>query len=255
MSEKPQYGQVVSYIPVKTLNDFYTQKSHVQYIQTLCHGTMMIMDGEVQYSTMDEHRYHYLLTSQTIANKCRNILILGGGDGLAARDLVQCSFIETVTIVDWDEEFVNFCRNLPENRGSLNNPKVKVVYMDALEYLSKNKIKYDSIIFDLPDPDEYDMKKLYLDMLAECIPSLMPNAVITIHTGPASLDENHDAWNFVGQCKKQLDMLGRVPSTFDKVYVPSFSHEWGFITGYLGTTIPKARFRIEDEVLETFYRI
>jgi len=256
MSEKPQYGQTVNFVITKVLKDFHTPKSHVQYVETLNHGRMMIMDGEVQYSTMDEHRYHYLLTTQTIANKCENILILGGGDGLAARDLVRSSCTKTVTIVDWDPEFVDFCRTLPDCDGSLNHPKVNFVYMDALEFLIKNRVKYDSIIFDLPDPDGDEMVQLYILMLKSALLSLSKNSVITIHTGPASLNEDHESWKFIAQCKYYLSILCRqTQPTFDKVYVPSFSHEWGFITGYVGNAIPRTRLRIEDEVLETFYRI
>ena len=62
MSEKSQYGQTVTYDVVQVLHEFLTPYSHVQYVKTRYHGTMLIMDKEVQYSTLDEHRYHYLLT-------------------------------------------------------------------------------------------------------------------------------------------------------------------------------------------------
>jgi len=74
--KEPDTGQTVTYDVSAVLHDFQTSKSHVQYVRTLNHGTMLIMDGEIQYSTLDEHRYHYLLTT-LIFQQSRRILILG----------------------------------------------------------------------------------------------------------------------------------------------------------------------------------
>jgi spermidine synthase len=252
MSEKFQYGQKVEYEIVRILRDVQTSKSHVQYVQTKYHGTMLLMDDEVQYSTLDEHRYHYVLTHPVISNRCNNILILGGGDGLAAKYLYASPYTGSVTIVDWDPEFVEFAKMLPENRGTLDDPRTILVYQDALEYVKNNLVQYDGIIMDLPDPDGTVMETLYLDIIACLYNSCAPDAVVTTHAGPVSLCSEHPCWDFITDCKhemeEQLDISSDVSVQFDKVYVPSFSHEWAFLTVYTGSSKPYSRKLIDNDV-------
>jgi spermidine synthase len=253
MSEKFQYGQKVEYEIVNVLRDVHTSKSHVQYVQTRYHGKMLLMDDEVQYSTMDEHRYHYVLTHPVISNKCKNILILGGGDGLAAKYLYSSEHTECVTIVDWDSEFVEFAKTLPESAGSLDEPGTTLVYQDALEFVKNNTVQYDAVIMDLPDPDGDTMQILYLDIIAHLWDSCAPNAVITTHVGPVSLCVEHPCWEFIADCKSEMEMeLNTETVYFDKVYVPSFSHEWAFLTSYIGTSRLRTRKAIDDDILLQF---
>jgi len=248
MSEKSQYGQTVTYDVSAVLHDFQTSKSHVQYVRTLNHGTMLIMDGEIQYSTLDEHRYHYLLI-QPLFQQCRNILILGGGDGLAARNLYKSPNTTSITIVDWDQEFVQFAKtDLIENMDSLNDSRTSFVFDDALKYIQTTKNVYDGVIIDLPDPDGDEMESLYLNIISALPRILEHNAVVRAHVGPVSLCHDHPSWTFIANCKHAMKKHFKVDPVFDKVYVPSFSHEWGFLASYIGTCIPYTRFPIETDV-------
>ena len=249
MSEKSQYGQTVTYDVSAVLHDFQTSKSHVQYVRTLNHGTMLIMDQEIQYSTLDEHRYHYLLTSPMFY-QCRRILILGGGDGLAARNLYKSPTTSSITIVDWDQEFVQFAKtNLPENLGSLLDPRTTLIFGDALSYVSSSNNTYDGVIIDLPDPDGDDMEELYIDILAALPRILDPHAIVITHVGPVSLCHDHPSWAFIANCKHTMKDCFKVDPVFDKVYVPSFSHEWGFLSCFIGGTFTHfPRFPIESDV-------
>jgi spermidine synthase len=249
MSEKSQYGQTVTYDVSAVHHDFQTSKSHVQYVRTLNHGTMLIMDGEIQYSTLDEHRYHYLLTTPMFQQSCR-ILILGGGDGLAARNLYKSLTTTSITIVDWDQEFVQFAKtNLPENMGSLVDPRTKLVFSDALAYVASTDQIYDGVIIDLPDPDGEGMEALYIDLLSTLPRILDHHAIVTAHVGPVSLCNDHPCWAFIANCKKTMKQCFKVDPVFDKVYVPSFSHEWGFLSCFIGGTYTHfQRFPIENDV-------
>lgn len=251
MSEKFQYGQKVEYEIVRILKDVQTSKSHVQYVQTRYHGNMLLMDDEVQYSTMDEHRYHYVLTHPVISNRCKNILILGGGDGLAVKYLYASKYTESVTIVDWDSEFVEFAKMLPESMGSLRDPRTTLVCQDALEFVKDGMLQYDGIIMDLPDPDGETMETLYLDILAHLVNVCAPDAVVTTHVGPVSLCSEHPCWDFITDCKSEMEEqldISSIPVQFDKVYVPSFSHEWAFLTTYTGRSKVYSRQSIDDDV-------
>ena len=249
MTEKSQYGQTVTYDVSAVLHDFQTSKSHVQYVRTLNHGTMLIMDGEIQYSTMDEHRYHYLLTSPMF-QQSRHILILGGGDGLAARNLYKSPTTTSITIVDWDQEFVEFAKtNLTENLDSLVDPRTKLVFVDALAHIASTNQTYDGVIIDLPDPDGDEMENLYTDILYALPRILSPHSVVTTHVGPVSLCNDHPCWAFIANCKQTMKECFKVDPVFDKVYVPSFSHEWGFLTCFIGGTFTHfSRFPIENDI-------
>jgi spermidine synthase len=249
MSEKSQYGQTVTYDVSAVLHDFQTSKSHVQYVRTLNHGTMLIMDGEIQYSTLDEHRYHYLLTTPMF-QQSRRILILGGGDGLAARNLYKSPSTTSITIVDWDREFVEFAKtNLRENMGSLVDPRTKLVFGDALAYVGSTDQTYDGVIIDLPDPDGDEMENLYIDILVALPRILDTHAVVTAHVGPVSLCNDHPCWAFIANCTQTMKECFKVDPVFDKVYVPSFSHEWGFLSCFIGGIYtPFPRFPIENDV-------
>jgi spermidine synthase len=252
MSEKSQYGQRVIYDVVQTLHEFRTPYSHVQYVKTLYHGNMLIMDEEVQYSTLDEHRYHYLLT-QPLVSQSRNILILGGGDGMAARDLYRSPYTSSITIVDWDRQFVEFAKtNLPENRGSLQNHRTTYMSEDARKFVSSTENRYDGIIIDLPDPDGDTMETLYFDILEHIPRILNPNGIVSAHVGPVSLSEDHPNWVFIKECKYLMKQLFHTEPVFDTVYVPTFSHEWGFLACYTGISRTFERFRIENDVYNMF---
>ena len=253
--EKFQYGQKVEYQVVDVLRDFQTSKSHVQYVKTVNHGTMLIMDGEIQYSTLDEHRYHYLLTSP-IFQQSRQILILGGGDGLAARNLYKSPSTTSITIVDWDSDFVEFARtNLPENCGSLLDPKTQYVCADALKYIQIIETKYDGVIIDLPDPDGEFMEALYTNILTDLPRILEPNSTVSMHVGPVSLCEDHPSWAFIAKCKRIFQRSFGILPKFDKVYVPSFSHEWGFLSCHNGTHIPYRRYPIDTDINDIYSMI
>jgi len=253
--EKFQYGQKVEYQVVDVLRDFQTSKSHVQYVKTVNHGTMLIMDGEIQYSTLDEHRYHYLLTSP-IFQQSQRILILGGGDGLAARNLYKSPNTTSITIVDWDSDFVEFAKtNLPENCGSLLDPKTQYVCADALKYIQVTGIKYDGVIIDLPDPDGEFMEALYTNILTDLPRILEPNSTVSMHVGPVSLCEDHPSWAFIAKCKRIFQRSFGILPEFDKVYVPSFSHEWGFLSCHNGTHIRYRRYPIDTDINDIYSMI
>jgi spermidine synthase len=180
----------------------------------------------------------------------RRILILGGGDGLAARNLYKSPNTTSITIVDWDSDFVEFAKtNLTENMGSLNDPRTTLVFADALAYVSTTSNTYDGVIIDLPDPDGDEMEALYIDILSALPRILDIHAIVTAHVGPVSLCNDHPCWAFIANCKQTMKKCFNVDPVFDKVYVPSFSHEWGFLSCFIGGTFTHfPRFPIENDV-------
>lgn len=127
----------------------------------------MFINGSIQFSSQDEYRYHeaLVLPAMASAHSRRNILVIGGGDGLAAREILKFTEVEKITIVDIDPAITTFARdnllmrNL--NKDSMRNPKTLIVNDDAWKYLENVPEMYDVIIIDLPDPDNLSLSRLY----------------------------------------------------------------------------------------------
>lgn len=224
--EKFQYGMQVTYQVEEVLQEFKTMRSHVKYVRTKYHGDMLLMDDEIQFSTLDEHRYHDLLVPNDI-HYGPSVLILGGGDGLAARNVYKTtSDVTRIIIVDWDQEFVEkFAMNYERNEGSLRDPRTTVVYMDALEFLRIVNEKYDSVIIDLPDPDGPYMQELYSKIIRSIPRIIHEYTEILCHVGPVSLCKEHPNWVFIKKFVQEIEF----ESSLRYEYIPSFSHEWGVV--------------------------
>ena len=136
------------------------------------------LNGRLQFSSIDEHIYHDYLVAPVLAGSARhdNVLIIGGGDGLALRDVLKYSPTE-VTLIDLDSELIDIFqspnKHLSEglaskisflNESSLQDSRVTILRSDAFitvnELLKSGKI-FDAIIVDLPDPSHPDLNKLY----------------------------------------------------------------------------------------------
>lgn len=124
------------------------------------------LDGYVQFEEGEpEQTYHRALTIPVISyiNHIKKAAILGGGDGLVARNLLQNNPKLNITLVDIDEEVVNLCKTHPRisgiNQGSLD--KINVVIADAKEWVRSTKDKFDAVILDFPDPTSAELKELY----------------------------------------------------------------------------------------------
>ncbi|UFT98025.1 polyamine aminopropyltransferase [Radiobacillus kanasensis] len=127
----------------------------------------LYLDGQLQLSSIDEFRYHELLVHPTFAQaeEHKQVLILGGGDGVAAKEALKYEDVESITLVDLDPAVVQLAKQnrwlLDLNEGSLDNEKVQVVHMDAFEYLEQSEKWFDVILVDLPDPNNESLNKLY----------------------------------------------------------------------------------------------
>lgn len=127
----------------------------------------LYLNGNLQFSSYDEHRYHEPLVhpAMSIVPQPRQILVLGGGDGLAVRELLKYPDIESITLVDLDPAVVKLAREHPVlkkiNGGSLDHPKVHIVQADALHFINESSDLFDVIFIDLPDPKSVDLARLY----------------------------------------------------------------------------------------------
>ena len=127
----------------------------------------LYIDGNIQFSSRDEYRYHENLVHPVlaIAGERKNVLILGGGDGLAAREVLKYDDVESIHLVDIDPEMVRVSKELPIlkrlNKGSLFSEKLTAFSEDAFSFINKPGVMYDRVIIDMPDPHNEAINKLY----------------------------------------------------------------------------------------------
>ncbi len=170
-------------------NPIYTKVTPYQHLtvteRIIGHGlpkvTSLYINGRLQFSSNDEHVYHSYLTYPALLASARqeHILVIGGGDGLAVRDILRWS-PKSVTLIDLDKDMVEMFQgkgqDLPKklaqrlvklNNNALNDKKVNIIYGDAFVEIGKlvsEKKSFDTIIVDLPDPSHPNLNKLYSDM-------------------------------------------------------------------------------------------
>jgi len=127
----------------------------------------LFINGQTQFSSFDEEKYHEPLVHPALkltANRS-SILVLGGGDGLAAREILKYPDVRSITLVDLDPKMTNLAQTHPVllnlNKSSLKDGRVHVINKDAAAFLRDDSNLYGAIILDLPDPDTVDLTHLY----------------------------------------------------------------------------------------------
>lgn len=127
----------------------------------------LYIDGHIQFSSRDEYRYHEYLVHpvMSIAGSRERVLVLGGGDGLAVREVLKYAGVKSIHLVDIDPEMTRIGRELPVlqrmNKKSLWSDKVEVFNDDAFSFINKAGVAYDRVIIDMPDPHNEAINKLY----------------------------------------------------------------------------------------------
>ena len=201
------------------------------------------LNGRLQFSSLDEHIYHSYLVSPVLAGSARqdNVLIIGGGDGLALRDVLQWQ-PKNVTLIDLDKELIELFtapkKHLPEalankinalNQASLRDTRANVIKADAfiaIDDLIANRKVFDAIIVDLPDPSHPDLNKLYsVNFYARLNQLLAGDGLIGIQS--TSPYHAKDSFISIGKTLKASG-FNAVEQYHDNV--PSFG-EWGWTIG------------------------
>jgi spermidine synthase len=187
------------------------------------------LNGNLQFSSRDEYRYHEALVHPGLgAARARGrVLVLGGGDGLAAREILRYPDVQQVTLVDLDEGMTALFKTHPRltslNARSLIDPRLTVVNADAFTWLDTHPGQFDFVIIDFPDPSNYHVGKLYTSAFYRLVKQhLAPGAFIAVQsTSPMFARQSY--WSIV----TTLEGAGLRTWPYH-VYVPSFG-EWGFV--------------------------
>lgn len=210
----------------------YSQATQYQKIVVTQRGddTRLFLNGNLQFSSRDEYRYHEALVHPVLAAFDRpiTVLILGGGDGLAMREVLRYDNVTHATLVDLDPAMTSLFQTQESlrklNGGSLSSPRATVVNADAFIWLRDvNKQRFDAIIADFPDPSNFSVGKLFTTAFyREMKKALAPHGRAVIQaTSPAMARRSF--W-----CMDKTVRHAGLPTLPYHAYVPSFG-EWGFI--------------------------
>jgi spermidine synthase len=191
-------------------------------------GFQLFLNGHLQFHSADEYRYHEALVhpAMALAGRPRRVLVLGGGDGLALREILKIPSVETVTLVDLDGEMTSLSdrfQPLAELNGrAFHDPRVEVVNQDAMIWITQPGPAFDVVIVDFPDPNSYALGKLYTTRFYRLLRArLAPEGALAVQcTSP--LFARKSFWCII----RTLEAAGFVVRPYHAA-VPSFG-VWGF---------------------------
>ncbi|MBC2777166.1 polyamine aminopropyltransferase [Parasphingopyxis sp. GrpM-11] len=189
----------------------------------------LFLNGNLQFSSLDEYRYHEALVLPALGRVAnpRNILILGGGDGLAAREVLRHTSVEHVTLVDLDPAMTQLFTDTPLlarlNENSFSDPRMTVINADGFNWVRQDEGQYDAVIVDFPDPTSLSIGKLYTTTFYRALRQrLAPGGIVSVQSGsPFVAPQAY--WTIAAT----LEEAGFSTRPYH-AYVPSFG-DWGFI--------------------------
>lgn len=139
----------------------------------------LFLNGNLQFSSIDEYRYHEALVHipALLSNNRSQVLVLGGGDGLVAKELLKYDDVQSIDLIDIDSRITELARQNPLflelNDSAFHNKKVNIYNDDAFSFVHTTSNRYNLIIIDLPDPSDHSVSKLYsrefYDMLTQIL--------------------------------------------------------------------------------------
>lgn len=206
-------------------------------------GFQLFLNGNLQFSSADEYRYHEALVHPALAlaseggRSVRRVLVLGGGDGLALREILKYPTVEEVTLVDLDPDMTHLSERFPPlarlNNNSFRDPRVRVVNEDAMIWLerdarvseatpSSSNAPFDAAVVDFPDPNTFALGKLYTTRFYRVLKTrLAPDAAISVQS-TSPLFARNSFWCIM----RTLEASGLAVRPYYTA-VPSFG-VWGF---------------------------
>ena len=212
----------------------------------------LYINGNLQFSSRDEHRYHEALVHPMMQSLpwAKKVLVLGGGDGLALREVLRYPNVESVVLVDLDARVTDLFRHseplVALNRGSFADPRVTVVNQDAALWLeASTDAMFDAVVVDFPDPSNFSLGKLYsVPFYRGLLRHVAAHGMVVVQsTSPYFAPRAF--WSIDATLKE-----GGFRTWPYHAYVPSFG-EWGFVLASQdGTFAPPDRYRLPMRFLD-----
>lgn len=211
----------------------------------------LYINGNLQFSSRDEYRYHEALVHPALGSLpwAKSVLVLGGGDGLALREILRYPHIEKVTLVDLDPAMTKAFASRPElvklNHGALSDPRVTVINADAAVWLQHTDAMFDAAIVDFPDPSSFALGKLYSVPFYGLLKKHVAANGLVVVQATSPFFAPHAYWTI----DATLRDVGMATWPYH-AYVPSFG-EWGFILASPQSRyVPPSRYELPMRFLD-----
>jgi len=193
-------------------------------------GVRLFLNGNLQFHSKDEYRYHEALVHPAMAGHGapKKVLVLGGGDGMAIREILKYPSVESVTLVELDPHMTRLFSSMPLlrklNADALLSPKLTIVNADAFGWLEQQADRYfDVIVIDFPDPSNFALGKLYTTSFYQLVDQHLSAGGFAVVQTTSPLIARRSFWTVVST----LEAAG-LNTTPYHAHVPSFG-EWGFV--------------------------
>lgn len=225
--------KIMSYSESMTFNDniIYSTSSPYQRIVLTRNRreTRLFLNGNLQFSSADEYRYHEALVHPALSSvkKLEKVLVLGGGDGFAVREILKYPSVKNIILVDLDSVITGLFSSqevlVGLNKKSLLNKKVHIYNADAFEWLKNNTTLFDAIVIDFPDPSNFSIGKLYSTAFYKILKHAVSESGIVVIQSTSPYAAPRSFWCV----DATLKAVGLHTKAYHN-YVPSFG-EWGYV--------------------------
>ncbi|RGE43642.1 polyamine aminopropyltransferase [Comamonas testosteroni] len=192
-------------------------------------GARLYLNGNLQFAQSDEYRYHEALVHPVMAahGAPKKVAVLGGGDGMAVREVLKYPSVESVTLVELDPAMTDLFRTnammTALNHNALNDPRVKIVNTDAFHWLQEAADTFDVIVVDFPDPTNFAIGKLFTNSFYSLMDKRLAASGYAVVQTTSPLIARQSFWTVA----TTIESVGLTAKPYH-VHVPSFG-EWGFV--------------------------
>lgn len=211
----------------KMLFSEHTPYQKVEIFETEYWGKMLTIDGMVMLSEKDEFVYHEMLShvGMFAHPKPERILIVGGGDGGTAREVLRHPTVDRVDMVEIDETVVRASKEYLAGVGDWEDPRLNILFEDAIEFVKNIDESYDVILIDGSDPKGPAEGLFKGDFIQSCYNALSDEGVLTSQTESPWVQEYHTGMQ---QLYSALDDLYKVSRMY-LAYIPLYpTGMWSF---------------------------
>jgi spermidine synthase len=192
-------------------------------------GHRLYLNGNLQFAQRDEYRYHEALVHPAMAahGAPKKVAVLGGGDGMAVREVLKYASVESVTLVELDPNMTRLFSDNAQlaalNGGALKSPKLKIINTDAFKFLENTSEVFDVIVVDFPDPSNFSLGKLYSTSFYALLDKALSASGYAVVQSTSPLVARKSFWTVA----RTIEEVGLQARPYH-AHVPSFG-EWGFI--------------------------
>ncbi|SDO43345.1 spermidine synthase [Rhodoferax sp. OV413] len=196
-------------------------------------GYRLFLNGNLQFAQRDEYRYHEALVHPVMSAYSatgaapKKVAVLGGGDGMAVREILKYPGVESITLVELDPAMTTLFSQQPAlvrlNGGALQSPKVHVINTDAFNWLQTTSDTFDVIIVDFPDPTNFAIGKLYTNSFYSLLDQRLSASGYAVIQTTSPLVARKSFWTVA----TTIESVGLTATPYH-AHVPSFG-EWGFL--------------------------